>query len=55
MRNIVSFIEGSFDHFLLAYVKNLLNFEEIFIQCNEIWRGEQTDNCEQICSSYFTA
>ena len=21
----------------------------------EIWRGEQIDNCEQICSSYFTA
>ena len=21
-------------------------------QCNEIWRGEQIDNCEQICSSY---
>ena len=20
-----------------------------------IWRGEQIDNCEQICSSYFTA
>ena len=23
-------------------------------QGNEIWRGEQIDNCGQICFSYFT-
>ena len=26
-----------------------------FQYCNDIWRGEQIDNSEQICSSNFTA
>ena len=34
-----------------------IQFWKVFLtlsQCNAIWRGEQIDNSEQICSSYFT-
>ena len=35
-----------------------IQFRKVYLTlslCNEIWRGEQIDNSEQICSSYFAA